>query len=189
MKPTETVLLTEYVKACCPQQARTMGEYTPDAWHDLLGDLSLADCREAVAAVARRQPFVAPAEIRTEVRRIRDGRIARSVLAAPPPELTDDPAAYRRALAEGVQQAADGIAAPQGDQRAITGGQPQPERRTHGRPAALRTALAEFRSALGPARLRRAAADLPEIAREQAAYARSERDRAEAVRRGTEEAS
>ena len=58
MTHAETVLLTRYVKACCPQQA--IDEYTPDAWHDLLGDLALADCRAAAAAVAKRQPFVAP---------------------------------------------------------------------------------------------------------------------------------
>jgi hypothetical protein len=68
MTPTETVLLTEYVRACCPQQA--IGEYTPDAWHDLLGDLSLAECKQAVAAIARRQPFVAPSEIRAEACRV-----------------------------------------------------------------------------------------------------------------------
>jgi len=53
VRDTETVLLTEYVQACCPQQA--IGEYTADAWHDLLGDLSLADCKAAVAEIAKRQ--------------------------------------------------------------------------------------------------------------------------------------
>ena len=76
MTPTETVLLTEYVRACCPQQA--IGEYTPDAWHDLLGDLDLADCRAAAAAVARRQPFVAPSEIRAEVGRAQAGGLPHS---------------------------------------------------------------------------------------------------------------
>src|ERR1700734_4510496 len=56
MTPKETVLLVAYVNACCPQQA--MDEYTPDAWHDLLGDLDLAGCRQAVVTVAKRQPFV-----------------------------------------------------------------------------------------------------------------------------------
>ena len=40
MTPQETLLLTRYVKACCPQQA--MDDFTPDAWHDLLGDLTPA---------------------------------------------------------------------------------------------------------------------------------------------------
>lgn len=106
MTPRETVLLTEYVRACCPQQA--IGEYTSDAWHDLLGDLSLADCKAAVAAVARRQPFVAPAEIRTEVKRIRFERIQDAEIPPPPPELLDDPAAYGAALRAAATAIADG---------------------------------------------------------------------------------
>jgi hypothetical protein len=69
MNPSDTVLLIRYVRACCPQQA--MDEYTADAWHDLLGDLDLAECRTAVVTVAKRQPFVAASEIRTEVKRCR----------------------------------------------------------------------------------------------------------------------
>lgn len=61
------MILARFVKACCPQQA--IDEYTPDAWHELLGHLELADCREAAVMVARRQPFVAPAEIIAEVAR------------------------------------------------------------------------------------------------------------------------
>lgn len=53
------------MRACCPQQA--IDAYTPDAWHDLLGDLDVMDCRRAVAAIVKRQPFVAPAEIRAEL--------------------------------------------------------------------------------------------------------------------------
>lgn len=106
MTPQETVLLTAYVKACCPQQA--IGEYTPDAWHDLLGDLLLEDCREAVAAVAKRQPFVAPAEIRAEVRKIRDDRLARTPLPAPPAGLADDPGRYQQAVQAGIRRIADG---------------------------------------------------------------------------------
>jgi hypothetical protein len=67
MTPRETLALTRFVKACCPQQE--IDEYTPEAWHELLGDLSLAQCRVAVRTVARRQPFVAPSEIITEVAR------------------------------------------------------------------------------------------------------------------------
>jgi len=106
MTPEEAVILTAYVKACCPQQA--IGEFTPDAWHDLLGDLSLADCREAVVAVAKRQPFVAPAEIRAEVRRIRDERLEATPIPAPPAELLDDDDAYKRHLRESAKRIADG---------------------------------------------------------------------------------
>jgi hypothetical protein len=106
MTPTETVVLTEYVQACCPQQA--IGEYTSDAWHDLLGDLTLADCRAAVAEVAKRQPFVAPCEIRAEVKRIRETRILAADIPAPPPEVTGDRAAYAAALHAARVAAADG---------------------------------------------------------------------------------
>lgn len=109
MKPTEAVILTEYVQACCPQQV--IGEYTADAWFDLLGDLDLTDCKTAVQTVAKRQPFVAPSEIRAEVRRIKDERLERNPVPAPPPELLDDPIAYNGHLRRSAQ--------------AIAGGQPE----------------------------------------------------------------
>jgi hypothetical protein len=110
MTPTETVVLTEYVRACCPQQH--INEYTPDAWYDILGDLSLDDCTAAVATVAKRQPFVAPAEIRAEVRHTRDDRLAREITAAPPPELADEPGRYKAALDAGIRRIADGRSVP-----------------------------------------------------------------------------
>ena len=108
MTPQETVLLTAYVKACCPQQA--IGEYTPDAWHDLLGDLLFADCREAARNVGMRQPFIAPAEIRAEVREIRAERLrsAGDLEAMIPRELADNPVAYRDWLQKAHQAIADG---------------------------------------------------------------------------------
>lgn len=113
MTPKETLLLARYVKACCPQQA--MDTYTPEAWHDLLGDLELGDCKAAVQAVAKRQPFVAPAEIRAEVRRIKDERLERTPVPAPPAELLDDPAAY----ADRLRQSAQAIASGQPERAAI----------------------------------------------------------------------
>ena len=106
MTQPETVLLTEYVRACCPQQA--FGEYTPDAWYDLLGDLSLADCKSAAATVARRQPFVAPSEIRAEVLAIRHRRLQDTEIPPPPVELLDNPAAYSAALHAAAVAIADG---------------------------------------------------------------------------------
>jgi len=106
MKPTEVVILTRFVKAACPQQA--IDDYTPDAWFDLLGDLSLADCRAAVAAVAKVKPFCAPSEIRAEVQRIRNRRLDRASIPAPPPELVDDWPAYQAALHASRVAAADG---------------------------------------------------------------------------------
>src|ERR1039458_7521799 len=119
MKPTETVLLTEYVKACCPPQTTCRAETAADAWHDLLGELELGDCRDAVVMIAKRQPFVAPSEIITEVRRIREERISRTPPPAPPAELLDDEAAYRDYLRRTARQAAS---AP--EQRRAIGGTP-----------------------------------------------------------------
>jgi hypothetical protein len=120
----EALVLTRYVKACCPGQH--IDKYTPDAWADLLEDLDYADCELAAAAVAKRQPFVGVAEIRAEVRRIRSDRLARSPLPAPPAELADDPGRYQRAVQAGVKRIADGASL----HRAIAGaplpGEPPP---------------------------------------------------------------
>lgn len=112
MNHEETAVLCRYVKACCPQQA--IDEFTPDAWHDLLGHLTLTDCRTAVANVAGRQPFVAPAEIRGEVRRIRSGRLEGFQYV--PVEGDKDPQVYlaalraqRTAVADGRREAAPAI--------------------------------------------------------------------------------
>lgn len=112
MTPREAVLLTRYVKACCPQQQ--IDEYTPDAWHDLIGHLELADCREAVKTVAVRQPFVAPAEIRAEVQRIRSNRLHDFQYV--PVEGDSDPQVYLAALRDQRAAVADGRreAAPAG---------------------------------------------------------------------------
>lgn len=108
MNRQEAVALTRYVKACCPRQA--IDEYTPDAWHDLLGDLDLDACRQAVTRVARRQPFVAPAEIRAEVRTERERRLAAvsSDKLLPAGDVADDAGAYLQQVRERVKVVADG---------------------------------------------------------------------------------
>jgi len=73
MTPLEATTLCRLAKAMCPQQA--VDEFTPDAWHLLLDDLRFEDAKAALVAVCRVQPFVAPAEIRAEVKRIRSKRI------------------------------------------------------------------------------------------------------------------
>lgn len=72
MNPAESLALTRFVRAACPQQK--LDEYTPDAWHELLADLTFADCKTAVVALGKQQPFISPAEIRAEVRRRRNER-------------------------------------------------------------------------------------------------------------------
>lgn len=106
MNHAEAVTLCRVVAAYCPQQH--FDEWTPDSWHDLLGDLRFDDAKEAAADIARSQPFCAPAEIRARVRIIRDQRIAHTPLPDPPPGLGDDEVGYRRWLGEQRRRIADG---------------------------------------------------------------------------------
>lgn len=87
MNAQEATLLCRYVRACCPQQA--IDEYTPAAWADLLGDIHLEDAKVAVRNVVAKQTFIAVAEIRAEVRRIRVKRIAEHPPLTPPPDLSE----------------------------------------------------------------------------------------------------
>lgn len=87
MTPKEALALTRMVAAICPQQK--FDEYTPDAWGDLLSDIRSTDAIEAVMNLGRRQPFIAPCEIRDEVKRIRDKRLAENPMPDPPARLGD----------------------------------------------------------------------------------------------------
>ena len=115
------VLLTRYIKACCPQQQ--MDEFTADAWHDLIGDLGAEECRAAVQVIASRQPFVAASEIRAEVKRAQraaDGtRRLRDLL---------NPAAYRRQVEAADARTLALIEARAGRTLAIGGPPPVPSR-------------------------------------------------------------
>lgn len=104
MNATEAATLCRYVKACCPQQA--IDEYTPTAWADLLGGIRLDDAREAVRNVVSRQPFVAPAEIIAEVKRIRAKRMSAHPLVTPPAHLS--PREHRAWLADAQRRIGDG---------------------------------------------------------------------------------
>jgi hypothetical protein len=176
----ETVKLCRVVAAACPQQA--MDEYTPDAWHPLLKDLGYGDCQAAVIAVGKRQPFIAPAEIRAEVTRIRNDRVERAFIDAPPHELTDDTRAYQRALQQRTRQAADGALPSVHEHLAIAGpaaAEIEGPRETS-KPEPLRDALAELKAKLGPARARQAPLASPqEIALRKAAESRAAREAAE----------
>ncbi|MFD0384643.1 hypothetical protein ACFQ2B_27690 [Streptomyces stramineus] len=111
MTPDETVVLARYVRALCPQQK--FDEYTPDAWHDVLGGYPLAAARAAAAAVAGRQPFVSPAEIIDEIRKQRDARADSFQGPGLPAEIPDadpdDVPAYLAALRAQRTRAADGF--------------------------------------------------------------------------------
>jgi hypothetical protein len=71
--PEESLTVTELVYAACPQQK--MEEYTPDAWHLLLADLDFRDATEAAVSICKRSPFCSPAEIRAEIKRVREARL------------------------------------------------------------------------------------------------------------------
>lgn len=111
MSPQEAVAIARLVKACCPQQA--WDEYTGDAYHDLLGDLRFEDCRAAVVDLGKRQVFIAPAEVRAEVKRIRTARLTQHEILDPPPGLDPDAtSAYSRWLDVTRQAIADGEVPP-----------------------------------------------------------------------------
>jgi hypothetical protein len=86
MNHSEAVLLCRYVRAACPQQK--LDEYTPDVWADLLASVRFEDARLAVTRLASNQPFVAPSEIRAEVKRIRKDRCDHHEQPIPPRELS-----------------------------------------------------------------------------------------------------
>ncbi|MEU3355255.1 hypothetical protein [Streptomyces sp. NPDC037389] len=109
MTPDETVVLTRYITALCPQQK--IDSFTPDAWYDVLGPYDLGDARQAAAVVASRQPFVSPAEIIAEIRRTRAARIRHVHGPGQSPEVPDadpdDVPAYLAALRAQRTRAAD----------------------------------------------------------------------------------
>ncbi|MFE9810676.1 hypothetical protein [Streptomyces sp. NPDC005548] len=122
MTPADVVMLTAYVHALCP--AQKIDQFTPDAWADVFDGVpqySLADCREGAARVAARQPFVAPAEIIGEVRKIRESRLDDFQYEPTVGETGEESAARRRAQ---VVACADGRRPPV---LAIAGARPRPE--------------------------------------------------------------
>jgi hypothetical protein len=102
---SETTALLALVSQIMP--AQKIDEFTPDAWTLVLEDVTFDDARQAVVAVAKRAPFVAPAEIIAEVKRMRRDRLDASPEAIPDAD-PDDEAAYRRALREGRMKVAEG---------------------------------------------------------------------------------
>lgn len=111
MNPIEAVALTRYVRALCPQQK--FDEFTADAWTDVLAPYDLEDCRRACVALARKKPFISPAEIIEEIRQ-RRGENARDIQgpglpAAVPDADPDDVPAYLAAVRQQRTRAADGL--------------------------------------------------------------------------------
>ncbi|MFG2963543.1 hypothetical protein ACGFZS_09665 [Streptomyces sp. NPDC048288] len=109
MTQDEAILLLEYVAAACP--AQRIGEFTPDVWGELFAPYSLDEARTAVLVVARQQPFVAPADVITEIKARRAERIelANIVIDGDP---THTGAQSAAALREIIRAAGDGLTGP-----------------------------------------------------------------------------
>ena len=104
----EAAALCRFAKACCPQQK--IDEYTPTAWFPLLNDIDFEEAKNALIEVVKRQPFVAPAEIRAEVFRTHRGAAFSLGHIIPPRELADLPHrenAWKRTLRAAVVDGCD----------------------------------------------------------------------------------
>jgi hypothetical protein len=95
---------------------RNIGESDTVAWHAALGDIPFADAQIAVIDHYREhREFIMPADVWQRVKAMRRDRIARAVLNAPEPELTEAPGRYMAAITEMVRRVGDGF----GGRRAI----------------------------------------------------------------------
>ncbi|MGW0869907.1 zinc finger domain-containing protein [Streptomyces sp. NPDC002740] len=116
MTQDEAILLLEYVAAACP--AQRIGEHTPDVWGELFAPYALDEARTAVLVVARQQPFVAPADVITEIKARRAERIelANIVVDGDPAHTGAESAA---ALREIIRAAGDGLTGPSSIARSL----------------------------------------------------------------------
>ena len=89
-------------------------EYTPDAWADILDDITFDDARAALIALCKREkPFTSVGEIRTEARKMRRQRIDQAGELTPPDHLTDEE--QRRWLGDTRRAIGDGKPPPQNE--------------------------------------------------------------------------
>jgi hypothetical protein len=115
---------------------RKVGLTDRQVWEGLVGDLPAADAQAAVIAYYREsREWIMPADVRSRVRALRQDRLSREIVPAPPPEVTDQPGRYKAELQAGIKRIADGFSV----QEAI--GSP---------PGVPSPPLAEVRKALGP---------------------------------------
>lgn len=102
MTPAESLVIVRLVRAACP--AQKFDEYTPDVWHKMLLDLNYRECETAVIEIGKRQVFMAPADIRAEVKKTRAANSVRDQTAIPDAD-PDDVCGYLAALREGRYRA------------------------------------------------------------------------------------
>lgn len=109
MTPTETVNFLRYVANLFPtfQWDPANAIEMAAAWHETgLARISPADAKAAAQAVARRQAWVALADLLAEAQRIRDERLAAEPIPDPG---TGDPQLYRQRVVEAIERMADGL--------------------------------------------------------------------------------
>jgi hypothetical protein len=82
----EAVTVCRFVAAATGQQ---MDALAPDVWGVVLAAVNVADAKAAVVNLAKSRRSIVPADVVTEVRRIRDARIAAVGDLTPPPGLTE----------------------------------------------------------------------------------------------------
>lgn len=107
MNATETARLCAAIAQSAP--AQKFDADTPAFWAVLLADVRYEDARQAIVVLLQRQPFVAPADIVAEVRRIRAARLDRADHVLPDVD-PDDVHAWLKARREGIAALADGLA-------------------------------------------------------------------------------
>lgn len=91
MNVQEVIRLCRVAAALSPSQR--FDDLTPDVWAVPLADVTLADALEAVKEISKRQPYIAPNDIISEVDRVRAKRLA---MRRPAPNVDpDDPQAQR----------------------------------------------------------------------------------------------
>lgn len=95
MNLQETARLCRIIAALSPSQK--IDADTPDVWQVVLADVTLSDALEAAKAIAKRQPYIAPADLVNEARRLRTHRL--DDVGVPTPNVDpDDAGAYAEEL-------------------------------------------------------------------------------------------
>ncbi|MEU1736496.1 hypothetical protein [Streptosporangium sp. NPDC020145] len=100
MTPEETI---DLLSLAASFDRRTVGRADVMAWHAAVGDLDFADARDAVVAHYRdNREWIMPADVRKRVKAVREERLARQPVPAPPAEN------YRAGLRAAIDQIAGG---------------------------------------------------------------------------------
>jgi hypothetical protein len=99
---------------------RALGDADGHSWHAAIGDLDYEDARQAVIAhYSESTEWIMPGHVRQRVMEPRLRRLRDTEIPPPPPELTDDPDAYRQWLRTATKVVAAGGTPEQAAKAAI----------------------------------------------------------------------